>query len=124
MEKEKQFLMKKRNLKNNSSNNYIKKDLLTYNDLKRKAKKNMRKAKSINELKNCMKIYDVNEDINLQILNSIHNIEINEAYNEFPKYQNSIPFKERIQFIQKYENQLLKVEKNMVKILNIVRKKN
>ena len=65
MEKEKQFLMKKRNLKNNSSNNYIKKDLLTYNELKRKAKKNMRKAKSINELKNCMKIYDVNEDINL-----------------------------------------------------------
>lgn len=84
----------------------------------------MRKAKSINELKNCLKIYDANEDINLQILNSIHNIEINEAYNEFPKYQNSIPFKERIQFIQKYENQLLKVEKNMVKILNIVRKKN
>ena len=115
MEKEKKFLNKKRNLKNNSSNNNIKKDLMTFKELKIKAKKMIKKAKTIQELKNCIKIYDVCEDINLQYLKSIYKIDIKECYNEFIKYQYTLAYNERVQFMKRYKKNLLKVQKKYSK---------
>ena len=117
LSKDLQLLNKKRNSKNksqddNSLNEDIdKKDLLSFEELKKNAEISLNNAEGIEDLKNSISIYDVDEKLNLYYLKKFEKINKEKAFDEFCKYMYTIPFKERILYIKKYENQILNIQK-------------
>ena len=117
---EKTFLNKKRKrdlLNNSTIINKI--DLLTYSELKNKAKNNLEYLFNLNALKNTIKIFDVDENINSIIINKIININEQEGFNKFLEYQYTLSFNDRIKFIKKFEQFIKKIEKKYPKDFNL-----
>ena len=128
--KEIKFLNRKRNLikqplnKNITNENNIKKDLKTYEELKKKAKEMLLNANSIIDFENCINLYDVDEDINIKYLDSLEQIDKEKGFNEFIKYQYTINYNERIRLIEVYAEKIhsLYDKKNYCKEFNLFQK--
>ena len=102
LSKDLQLLNKKRNLKKKIQDYNLlkegndKKDLLTFEELKKNAEISIKNSEGIEELKNSISIFDVDEQLNLYYLNKFEKIDERNTFNEFCKYMFTIPFKDRI----------------------------
>ena len=113
--KELKLLNRKRNLKKDSINNKIsfinKQDLYTFEELKEKGQKKLNISTTLEELKNNIKIFDVDEKINIEYLNKLEKLNKEEAFNEFKKYMYSLQYEKRLDFIKDYKTQILEIQK-------------
>ena len=73
-----------------------KKDLLTFEELKKNAEISIKNSEGIEELKNSISIFDVDEQLNLYYLNKFEEMDERNTFNEFCKNMLTIPFKDRI----------------------------
>ena len=116
--KELKLLNRKRNLKKGSINNKIsvikKQDLYTFEELKEKGEKKLNISTTLEELKNSIKIFDVDEKMNLEYLNKLENLNGEEAFNEFKKYMYSLQYEKRVEFINNHKTQILEIQKKYV----------
>ena len=117
LSKDLQLLNKKRNLlKKIQDYNLLKegndkKDLLTFEELKKNAEISIKNSEGIEELKNSISIFDVDEQLNLYYLNKFEEIDERNTFNEFCKYMFTIPFKDRILYMKKYEKEIADIQK-------------
>ena len=112
------FLNKKRNLKKETINynlyneKIFKKNLKTYQELKEEAQTISNYAKNIKDMENCIKIYDVNEEINLKYLKTLVEIDNKKGFDEFIKYKYTLNYEERINFMDIFKENLSNVQKD------------
>ena len=117
LSKDLQLLNKKRNLKKKIQDYNLlkegndKKDLLTFEELKKNAEISIKNSEGIEELKNSISIFDVDEQLNLYYLNKFEKMDERNTFNEFCKYMFTIPFKDRILYMKKYEKEIADIQK-------------
>lgn len=102
------LLNKKRNLKKKSNEEEKKNkiDLMTYMELKEKAKQSISSSKTLKDFKNSIKIFDVDEIINSNYLERVGAINNKKVFDEFLYFKYTLKYDERIRLMKKYQDEI------------------